>query len=382
MVTICVLVYVGNVRTHRLFSAVLREREARERTVKQRQIVAELGTVALAATSLEELRRDVLARVAAEGYDCTVESARLGIESALPVFEIPGTGRVLVERSVTDGSGHELLASVGRVLGLAEQRFTVEARRIRLESELADARRLEAIGRLAGGVAHDFNNVLTVIIGNTELALHDLPRGSGAEGKARRGSRREQARSGHGGAAPGARQPAARQPRSRRRRRGRARPRGHPPAPARRGLHPGRFGRAGDPWCRADRTQVEQIVLNLVANARDAMPAGGATTITVAPSAHPAGPLALPGEYVALTVHDTGIGMDDETRRRAFEPFFSSKPFGSGTGLGLSTVHGILNQVGGASAIESEPGRGTTFRAFLPVDAAGKGLSAPTGGSA
>jgi signal transduction histidine kinase len=116
-----------------------------------------------------------------------------------------------------------------------------------------------------------------------------------------------------------------------------------------------------------DHTQLQQVLLNLVTNARDAMPAGGTVTVRTAEvwlgAATPGGPT---GRHALLEVADTGIGMDAETKRLAFEPFFTTKDVGKGTGLGLSTVYGVVQQLGGRIQLESEPGRGTTFRLYLP----------------
>jgi len=118
-----------------------------------------------------------------------------------------------------------------------------------------------------------------------------------------------------------------------------------------------------------DRSQVEQIILNLAVNARDAMPGGGRLSIrassTYLTDAAAAGDL-VAGAYVQLQVSDTGVGMDAVTQSRIFEPFFTTKEFGSGTGLGLSTVYGIVRQMGGAIRVESEPNRGTIFRLYFP----------------
>jgi signal transduction histidine kinase len=129
------------------------------------------------------------------------------------------------------------------------------------------------------------------------------------------------------------------------------------------------------PLIVADQGQVEMALLNLAVNAREAMPGGGLLALSVEQiqldeAAAAEIPEARPGNYVLLTVRDTGRGMDAETLERIFEPFFTTKPFGSGAGLGLPAVHGFVRQSGGALRVESEPGRGATFFIYLPrVDA-------------
>jgi signal transduction histidine kinase len=119
---------------------------------------------------------------------------------------------------------------------------------------------------------------------------------------------------------------------------------------------------------RADATQVEQVLLNLALNARDAMPDGGILSIETSVVTLAANEIAgcEPGPFVRLTVRDTGVGMDAETRARLFEPFFTTKGAGQGTGLGLSIVNGIVQQSSGGVTVESQPAQGTTFRVFLP----------------
>ena len=119
---------------------------------------------------------------------------------------------------------------------------------------------------------------------------------------------------------------------------------------------------------RADVTQMEQLLLNLALNARDAMPRGGRVIIETrdVEIAGGADPPAPPGRYVMVAVRDEGVGMDEETRKRIFEPFFTTKPEGAGSGLGLATVARIVERHGGRIRVDSVPGRGTTFRVYLP----------------
>jgi two-component system cell cycle sensor histidine kinase/response regulator CckA len=240
--------------------------------------------------------------------------------------------------------------------------------RARLQRRLSEAEKMEAIGRLAGGVAHDFNNLLTVIGGYAELLLRQ-------DGE--REELQEIARAAEQASAL-TRQLLA--------------------FSRRQVLHPrvvdlnavvaemeGMLQRIiGDDVCvaikladglapvEADRAQLERVILNLAANARDAMPDGGALTIETANVDLDAEQVARhgdggPGPHVLLAVSDTGIGMDEDVRRHLFEPFYTTKPAGHGTGLGLATVFGVVKQSGGGIYVYSEPGRGTTFKIYLPT---------------
>lgn len=239
-----------------------------------------------------------------------------------------------------------------------------------LEQRLLQAQKMESIGRLAGGIAHDFNNILTAIRGHADLALDAL-----SESDLARDGLREVRRATDRAAAL-TRQLLA--------------------FSRRQQLEVSEFSltqlmrdlekmlrrvigedialsvttHTGNAMVRADRSQIEQVVLNLVVNARDAMPYGGRLSLeTSAVSIGNDEGMALevlPGDYLELSVTDSGTGMDDSTRARIFEPFFTTKPVGEGTGLGLAMVYGIARQSGGAVAVESAPGKGSTFRVILP----------------
>ena len=240
------------------------------------------------------------------------------------------------------------------------------------QQELLQAQKMEAIGRLAGGVAHDFNNLLTVILGYAGTLAVSLPVGSPGHdslGKVTAAAQR---------AANLTRQLLALGRRQVQRRE-----------------HfslTDQCERAVDLLRRlvgenirielcfdrslsnvyADRTQFEQVLLNLMVNARDAMPEGGLLRIATRPAtgadASRCEEPVAPGRFVVLEVRDDGVGMDAETLERSFEPFFTTKPAGQGSGLGLAVVYGIVKQSNGHILVDSEPGRGTCFRVLLPVD--------------
>ena len=243
----------------------------------------------------------------------------------------------------------------------------------KLETQLAQSQKMEAIGTLAGGVAHDFNNLLTVIIGNAELALMNVIKDeslrTGIEEIKKAGKK----------AASLTRQLLAFS-------------RKQVIMPKVIDLNKGinetknmlkhtigediEFLTILEPELEkvyADSGQIDQIIMNMVVNARDAMPQGGKLTIETANADLNKNYFRehdikeeKPGHYVMLTVSDTGSGMDKETREHIFEPFFTTKEVGKGTGLGLSTVYGIVKQNNGFVWVYSEPGRGSTFKVYLP----------------
>jgi two-component system, cell cycle sensor histidine kinase and response regulator CckA len=279
-------------------------------------------------------------------------------------------------RAIQDAAGN-LVRYEGAVEDITERK--------RLEEQLRHAQKMEATGRLAGGIAHDFNNLLTAILGYTHIVHTGLP--DGDPGRAPLDEIRKAAER----AASLTRQLLAFSRRQ-------------VMQPKILDLNtvvgdfqsfllrligediklitiPGKdLGRV-----RADRGQVEQVLMNLAINSRDAMPEGGALTIEtanvdVAATDAQSVPCLRPGPYVTLAVSDTGGGMDRETQARVFEPFFTTKEIGKGTGLGLATVYGIVKQSDGGITLRSEPGRGTTFTIYFPrVAEAPVAAEAPAG---
>ncbi len=258
---------------------------------------------------------------------------------------------------------------VGVTRDISERR-RAERDRARLREQLHHAQKMEAVGRLAGGVAHDFNNVLCAITVNVEFALMDL-----ADGHPLRTALGEISRAAER-AAVLTRQLLAFS------RKQVVEPRVIDLSRTIEGLHAMLARLLGEDillqtvpstsgsHVRIDPGQVEQIVLNLAINARDAMPDGGSLVIETADveldedycARHAQ---AAPGAYVMLAVSDSGVGMTPAVRERIFEPFFTTKRDGQGTGLGLSTVFGIVEQAGGRIEVYSEPGEGTTFKVYF-----------------
>jgi PAS domain S-box-containing protein len=267
-------------------------------------------------------------------------------------------------------------AILAMVRDLTEKR-RAEAERAGLEEQLRQAQKVEEIGRLAGGIAHDFNNLLTAIRGNASLALASLPEGEGPREDL------EQIEEAADRAAALTRQLLAFA------RRTILQPEVVDLGAIVRHVEPMLHRLIGEDVALvtnttetgsvlADPGQLEQVIVNLSVNARDAMPEGGTITIrTACPSEGADGP-----GVVTLSVSDTGVGMNDETMSHLFEPFFTTKSVGKGTGLGLPTIYGIVRQSGGTVAVSSRPGEGSTFTIRLPrVEAANAVIPSPQGAS-
>jgi signal transduction histidine kinase len=312
--------------------------------------------------------------------DCGALAALRAIQERaldLPVIVVSGKIRdseVLVALAagaadhMTRGNLMRLNAAVARELRAVRLR----RERLRLEEQIAQAQKMEAVGRLAAGVAHDFNNLLTIITGYSDLLLSqpvaDDAQRTGLE-EIRRAAER-------GGALTyqllafsrrralevrtvSLNEKLLQMERMFRRLIGED-------------INLVTLPAASPDTVECDPGRLDQVILNLVVNARDAMPKGGRLTIetgNVQVGKRPsAGQLDVPpGRYVTLTVTDTGIGMDAETRSHLFEPFFTTKVPGRGTGLGLATAYGFVHQAGGAIGVSSEPGRGAQAQIYLPL---------------
>jgi PAS domain S-box-containing protein len=271
---------------------------------------------------------------------------------------------------IRDDNGTSLyIAAFGRDIA---DRKRAEAEKAKLEEQLFQAQKMESIGRLAGGVAHDFNNLLTVINGYSQLALSEVARSE------RLWSSLDEIRKAGERAVGLTRQLLAFS------RKQILKPRVLDLNRVVMDLRPMLERLMGEDvevrvaleaahgTVRADPHHLEQVIMNLAVNARDAMPAGGKLLIETAAVELDASHARLhpelnAGRYVMLSVSDSGLGMDEATRRRIFEPFFTTKPSGHGTGLGLSMVQGIVVQSGGHISVYSEPGLGTTFKIYLPA---------------
>jgi PAS domain S-box-containing protein len=274
-------------------------------------------------------------------------------------------GIVWVDLSVAmlpvDAEGHRLSFAVAADI----------TERKRLESQLVHAQKMEAVGRLAGGVAHDFNNLLTAIIGYSTLATERLEAGEkplDEIGEIRAAADRASALTNQLLAFSRKQilRPALVDVNAVVEQAARLLQRVIGEDVRVEVLLAEELGSV-----RVDPSQLEQVIVNLAVNARDAMPDGGTLTIETGEVQLGAPETALepdlePGWYVLLLVRDTGIGMDEATRSRIFEPFFTTKDPDRGTGLGLSTVYGVVTQSGGHVDVESQPGEGAVFRVLLP----------------
>ncbi len=284
-----------------------------------------------------------------------------------------GIGREVVARR-KDGTTFPIELSMREAAG-PPRRFIGFVRDItdrkELEARFLRAQRLESIGTLASGIAHDLNNVLTPVLVAVKLLLRDRPGLDRtalletAQASIERGAGMIRQLLTFGGGMTGERVPVAVGELVR----------------EVKGLLDHALPKTiaftvavGDPlWpVVGDPTQLTQVLVNLCVNGRDAMPAGGALTIrvenrTLDPERAARHPGARPGRYVHVAVSDTGTGMTPEVQARIFDPFFTTKPFGEGTGLGLATAQGIVKSHGGFVGVYSEPGRGTRFSVFLPA---------------
>ncbi len=268
-----------------------------------------------------------------------------------------------IVKSAVFGSDKKIIGSQGALFDTTPLK--------RLEAQLIQSQKMETVGKLAGGIAHEFNSIMTAIIGQSELILSDLPSGNPVSKNA------QEIRKAADRAATLTRQLLAY-----------GRKQILQPEildlntilANMENMLPHLMGSdaevrivpaVGLKLVKADAGQIEQVIINIALNARDAMPKGGKLTIetsNVTLSHESVGRhLELkPGDYVMLAITDTGTGMTEEVKKRLFEPFFTTKGVGKGTGLGLATCHGIVKQSGGHINVYSEPGKGTTFKVYLP----------------
>lgn len=263
--------------------------------------------------------------------------------------------------------GFQVRNSKGQLVRLAGIISDITERRI-LETQMLQTQKLETVGRLAGGIAHEFNNILSSILGHCDLLIQDLPPGeSEAESvQAIHKAALRAAKLTHQMRAYGRRQ--FLQPKLMSL---------NDLVKSLEGLIRNAMGskvtthlqlQPDLPKVKADVAQLEQVVINIAINSRDAMPQGGNLTLnTQTQQIDNTHPELKPGNYVTLTIQDNGNGMTPEVRERAFEPFFTTKGVGQGTGLGLSSCYGVLKQSGGHLALTSQQGFGTSVTLFLPT---------------
>jgi PAS domain S-box-containing protein len=341
------------------------------------------GCIAVTGYSEQEFAADPFLwhrMVHAEDRPLVVEQARLlaaGVDVppfAHRIVRKDGALRWVSNTPVRELDEHGRLIGYDGLIQDVTERTRARAEKEKLQAQLLQAQKMEAIGQLAGGVAHDLNNLLTPILGYGELLLYEFD--SDDRPRERIGEILKAAQRArdlvHQLLAFGRKQTLQLQTvnlndvltdflKLLRR-------------TIREDIRIETDLAAGIPAIHADVGQIEQVIMNLSVNAQDAMPGGGRIVIETAfvelddayRGEHPS---VKPGPYVSLTIGDTGQGMDAETREQIFVPFFTTKPEGKGTGLGLATVYGVVKQHGGNIWVYSEPGQGTTFRVYLPAKA-------------
>jgi signal transduction histidine kinase/ActR/RegA family two-component response regulator len=383
-------------RTHELEES---SRALEAEITERRRVEADLRQSDAMTRAVVDAIPDVVVRIGRDGFvrDAHVPAdtdlagiehrAWLGrhVSDIFPVdVAVPALERIT---ACLDGSGPQLFeftlgapplsrSCEGRFVRRATDEALVLLRDItdrrRLETDLAQAQRMESVGRLAGGVAHDFNNLLTAIVAHADFALAEL----GTEQAAREDL------VGIKGAAMLGAQLTKKLLSFARRQSVAPRPielgalLGEMDVILRRTVGPMIEVRttvpSGPTVVVADQGQMEQVLLNLAVNARDAMPMGGVLGIELVrlrvrdDGAHSYAALTN-GQWIALTISDTGVGMDDATREHLFEPFFTTKEAGHGTGLGLAICYGIVTRAGGHIAVRSERGRGSSFTVYMPA---------------
>jgi PAS domain S-box-containing protein len=363
-----------------------------------------LGCNAAFETFIGLPRRDIVGKTVYDVVPKDLADKHHEVDTALlcrpggQIYEASGSYRdgeyrdVIFNKATFLDANDRVAGTVGAMMDITSLRKAEEERKL-LEAQLHQAQKMEAIGQLAGGIAHDFNNILTAIIGYAEI-IHlrmekESPLRHFIEQVLSSADRASDLTSGL--LAFSRRQVLYAKPidlcgvvRDFKKMLARLLPED---------IDFRTTVAEGNLIVMADKGQIEQVLMNLVTNAKDAMPRGGTLTIEVSPAvmdqsfvhAHGCGE---PGKYACVSVSDTGHGMDEEISKRIFEPFFTTKEVGKGTGLGMSIIYGIIQQHNGCVTVHSEKQRGTTFKIYLPriaekIDEAHvtRGVESPPGGT-